>query len=150
MYAGFKENKIETYDSWILGNFFKSQTERFFEGSYGVVESLVDNYSYSFSVWLTLKPESTKMERVAKSVIDVMSESGGMISALRALLAPIGSLFSEFYFKLGVMSMLFRARSERDEPIDNLEGKDWVDPKAKKAAYRGKSIHYESIDLTET
>ena len=88
-------------------------------------------------------------QRMISSLIDFLSSSGGIFMALFTICKPVGSLFSAFYFKLGVIGLLFKARSFRNEPIQKQPKDKWQDPKALKAARLGKNARYQALHLDE-
>ena len=106
-----------------------------------------------FSIVFGFSKEATGEKRVFFSLLDVLSESGGIILSLMGLFRPIATIFSDFYFKIGVLSLLFKARSARR--VDELElrapdlSKDWVDPKEIRATKQGRKLKYEKVFFSE-
>ena len=47
----------------------------------------------------------------AYSLIDMAADSGGLVSGFYAAVTPIATIFSRLQFELGIMSLLFMARS---------------------------------------
>ena len=63
----------------------------------------------------------------AYSLIDLMSASGGLITGVYYTFIPIALTFSRLSFNLGVMSLLFLARSSKSYDQDTKKWKDEID-----------------------
>lgn len=61
----------------------------------------------------------------AYSYINLVEASGGIIAGMTALLAPVGEMLSGLSFDLGVMSLLFMAKSKIKPKKKKKKKGDW-------------------------
>lgn len=54
---------------------------------------------------------------IAYSFIDLVADSGGLATALMYIIRPIAGLFSKLKFELGVLTLLFSARTFNKDAV---------------------------------
>lgn len=73
--------------------------------------------------------------------LDLVSASGGIISGMIAVFGPLAGLFSRLNFDLGVMELLFSARTLEDVEPSNEDQKE--DKTTKK-----KILRYHQVNIS--
>lgn len=116
-----KEVLVTSKPDVVLGYYGETSSDNFFEsvfdhnGQQTTRNILTDTGYLVYHGFIVDYNHHKFIKTTAYSVIDLLSASGGLISGIYYSFIPIALTFSRLSFDLGVMSLLFLARTALDE-----------------------------------